>query len=60
MDFYVNSVKKRPTNSFLIVLNLASGTRTIFNLTTMKTTGAGVHGGNKDEVGRIGDFLLGS
>ena len=55
-DVHVDAVEERAGEFFVVVLDLGHGTSTLVGGVTIITAGAGVHGGDKHEVGGEGGF----
>ena len=60
IDIHINTVKEGARELFLITFDFGWGTSTFVVGVTIVTTRAGVHGGDKHEVGRVGGFTLGT
>ena len=58
MKFDINTIKNGATEVFGVIVNLSGGAGTGFDVRTIVTTRAGVHGGKKCKVGgKSGTFL---
>ena len=60
MKFDVNAIKNWATEMFGVIVNLSGGAGTGFDMRSIVTTGTGVHGGKKCEVGGKSGALFGA
>ena len=60
MKLNVDAIKNWATEMFGVIVNLSGGAGAGFDVRTIVTTGAGVHGGKKCEVGGKSGALFGA
>ena len=60
MKLDVDAIKNWATEMFGVIVNLSGGAGAGFDVRTIVTTGAGVHGGKKCEVGGKSGALFGA
>ena len=60
MKFDINTIKNGATEVFGVVMNLSGGTGARFDVRTIVTTGAGVHGCEEREIGGKSSTFFGS
>ena len=60
MKFDVDAIKNGTTKVFGVVMNLSGGTGARFDVRTIVTARAGVHGGEKRKVGGKSSTFLGA
>ena len=59
MKFDINAIKNWATEMFGVIVNLSGGAGTRFDVRTIVTARAGVHGGEKRKVGGKSSTFLG-
>ena len=56
----VDTVEEGAGEFFMVVVDLGGGATALMGGVAEVATGAGIHGGKKHEIGRIGDFMVSS